>query len=124
MRAQSQQPDNLRASVIDRFSRIAVTPNQDRKFPVGLESAKKLGHERAEVETLPSAITESFCGVGNPFSLGGPESGETVLDLGCAFRSEAGPRWCRSPGNGGSRRGHSMKLSVRSRGHFKSCVVP
>jgi arsenite methyltransferase len=83
MPTQSQQPDNLRASVIDRFSRIATTPNQERKFPVGPESAKKLGYGPAVVEALPSAVTESFCGVGNPFSLGEPEPGQTVLDLGC-----------------------------------------
>ena len=28
-------------------------------------------------------MTESFCGVGNPFSLGDPQPGQTVLDLGC-----------------------------------------
>ena len=28
-------------------------------------------------------MTESFCGVGNPFSLGEPLPGQTVLDLGC-----------------------------------------
>ena len=83
MPTQSQQPDNLRASVIDRFSRIATTPNQERKFPVGPKSAKKLGYEPAEVDALPSAVTESFCGVGNPFSLGEPEPGQIVLDLGC-----------------------------------------
>ena len=27
--------------------------------------------------------TESFCGVGNPFTLGEPLPGQTVLDLGC-----------------------------------------
>src|SRR5450631_1420141 len=83
MPIECERPDNLRASVIGRFSRIATTPNQERKFPVGPESAKKLGYEPAEVDALPSAVTESFCGVGNPFSLGGPEAGETVVDLGC-----------------------------------------
>ncbi len=32
--------------------------------------------------SLP-AVTESFCGVGNPFALGDPHAGQTVLDLGC-----------------------------------------
>ena len=77
------QSDALRASVIDRFRRVAIAPDQERKFPVGPESAKKLGYEPAEVDALPSAVTESFCGVGNPFSLGDPQPGQTVLDLGC-----------------------------------------
>ena len=32
---------------------------------------------------MPASVTESFCGVGNPFSLGQPQPGQTVLDLGC-----------------------------------------
>ncbi len=83
MPTQSQQPEDLRASVIDRFRRVAIAPEQETKFPVGPESAKKLGYEPAEVDALPSAVTESYCGVGNPFSMSKPQSGQVVLDLGC-----------------------------------------
>ncbi len=83
MPTESQQPDNLRASVIDRFRRVAMKPDQERKFPVGSESAKRLGYEPCEVDALPSAVTESFCGVGNPFLLGQPLPDHRVLDLGC-----------------------------------------
>ncbi len=83
MPTQSQQPEYLRASVIDRFRRVAIAPDQERKFPVGPESAKKLGYQIAEVDALPAAVTESFCGAGNPFILGDPLTGQTVLDLGC-----------------------------------------
>jgi hypothetical protein len=83
MPIESEQPENLRASVIDRFRRVAIAPDQERKFPIGPESAKKLGYAPAEVDALPTSVTDSFCGVGNPFSLGQPLPGETVLDLGC-----------------------------------------
>src|SRR5271157_1353686 len=83
MPTQTQQPDNLRASVIDRFRKVATAPDQETKFPVGPESAKKLGYDPCEVDALPSAVTESFCGVGNPFSLENPQPAQTVLDLGC-----------------------------------------
>ena len=53
MPTQSQQPDNLRASVIDRFRRVAIAADQERKFPVGPESAKKLGYDASEVDSLP-----------------------------------------------------------------------
>jgi arsenite methyltransferase len=76
-------PDDLRASVIDRFRRVATAPELERKFPIGPASAKKLGYDPAEVDALPPAVTESFCGVGNPFSMGEPLSGQRVLDLGC-----------------------------------------
>jgi SAM-dependent methyltransferase len=74
---------DLRASVIDRFRSVATAPYQERKFDIGPESAKNLGYDPAEVDALPTSVTESFCGVGNPFSLGEPQPGQTVLDLGC-----------------------------------------
>jgi arsenite methyltransferase len=83
MPTESQQPANLRASVKDRFRSVAIAPDQERKFPVGPESAKRLGYDVTEVDSLPPSLTESFCGVGNPFSLGDPQPGQTVLDLGC-----------------------------------------
>ena len=83
MPTEFQQQDNLRASVIGRFRSVAIAPDQERKFPVGAESAKKLGYNPVEVDASSSAATESFCGVGNPFTLGDPLSGQTVLDLGC-----------------------------------------
>jgi arsenite methyltransferase len=89
MPIKSDKPANLRASVIDRFRRLATAPDEERKFPVGPESAKKLGYDLAEVDSLPSAVTEAFCGVGNPFSLGEPEPGQIVLDLGCGAGIDA-----------------------------------
>jgi hypothetical protein len=32
------QPDNLRASVIDRFRREAIAPDQEQRFPVRLDT--------------------------------------------------------------------------------------
>ena len=75
--------DDLRDAVIDRFRLVATAPDQERKFPVGPESAKRLGYDPAEVDAVPSVVAESFCGVGNPFSMGEPLPGQTVLDLGC-----------------------------------------
>ena len=45
---------------IDRFHKVATAPEQESKFPVGPESAKKLGYEPAEVDALPSAAIESL----------------------------------------------------------------
>jgi hypothetical protein len=83
------KPDDLRTSVVDRFSRIATAPEQERRFPIGPESAKRLGYDALEVDSLPPSVTKSFCGVGNPFSLGEPGPGSTVLDLGCGAGLDA-----------------------------------
>ena len=34
-------------------------------------------------QALPGSALESFCGVGNPFSIGEIRGGESVLDIGC-----------------------------------------
>lgn len=77
-----QDPDAIRTSVRERFTRIAETPEQERRFPVGPESAKILGYRAREIDDLPRQVTESFCGVGNPLDLGALRTGQTVLDLG------------------------------------------
>ncbi len=46
-----------------------------------------MSYDAAEIDALPSSVTESFCGVGIPFVLGVPKAGQAVLDLGCG----AGP---------------------------------
>src|SRR5438874_588433 len=75
-------PDAIRAAVEQRFAQVARSPEQERKFPVGPASARKLGYDPQEIDTLPTSVTESFCGVGNPLGLGEVRPGQTVLDLG------------------------------------------
>ena len=66
MSTESRQPAKLRGFVENRFRRIAMEPDRERKFPVGPESAKRLGYGCGEVDALPSSLTESFRGAGNP----------------------------------------------------------
>jgi ubiquinone/menaquinone biosynthesis C-methylase UbiE len=42
-----------------------------------------LGYEPNLMNQLPEHVLASYCGVGNPFSLGPLHPGETVLDIGC-----------------------------------------
>ncbi|HLX64186.1 MAG TPA: methyltransferase domain-containing protein [Planctomycetota bacterium] len=75
--------DSLISAVKSRFARVALSPREKPPFPIGPESAKQLGYAAAEIDALPPEVTESFAGVGNPFSLGAIHRGETVLDIGC-----------------------------------------
>ncbi len=70
------------AAVEQRFAQVARSPDQETKFPVGPASAKKLGYDPQEIDALPTSVTESFCGVGNPLGLGDVRPGQAVLDLG------------------------------------------
>jgi arsenite methyltransferase len=74
--------EDIHAAVKERFAAIARSPEHEQKFPVGPASAKKLGYDPQVIDALPSSVTESFCGVGNPLSLGELHPGQTVLDLG------------------------------------------
>lgn len=52
-------------------------------YPVGRDGACALGYDPSIIETAHAGFLESFCGVGNPFSLGRIRSGSAVLDVGC-----------------------------------------
>lgn len=75
--------EKLKDQIKQRFTQVALQPLEEKKFPVGPESAVRLGYNRLEINTLPSSVTESFAGVGNVFSLGASLAGEVILDLGC-----------------------------------------
>jgi ubiquinone/menaquinone biosynthesis C-methylase UbiE len=52
-------------------------------YPTGREGAEALGYDPEIVNSAPARMLESFCGVGNPFSLGKISPGDAVLDFGC-----------------------------------------
>jgi arsenite methyltransferase len=76
-------PDQIKASIKERFDGLARAPDSEKAFPIGPESAKALGYSVDEIDGLPPSVTESFAGVGNPFLLADILADQTVLDLGC-----------------------------------------
>lgn len=66
-----------------RFVKVATDPTAPQRHPHGPASAKKLGYDPAEIDALPTVVTESFAGVGNPLGLHPIRPGETVVDIGC-----------------------------------------
>jgi len=62
-------PDAICAAVEQRFAQVASSPELEKKFPVGLASAQKLGYDPQGSDAVPPWATESFCGVGNPLGL-------------------------------------------------------
>jgi SAM-dependent methyltransferase len=75
-------PDDIAGEVRERFARLAFAPHEEKTFLIGADSAKTLGYDAAELDALPTSVTESFAGVGNPFALGALRSGDVVFDLG------------------------------------------
>ena len=72
----------LREAIQDEYAAVATCPTNGFHFHVGRFLARRLEYPDAQVAALPDAVVESFAGVGNPFSLGLLQPGETVVDLG------------------------------------------
>lgn len=66
-----------------KFAKVACTPQGLFKYPTGRDGLEALKYDPSIVSTLPTAAVDSYCGVGNPFSLGSIHEGEAVLDIGC-----------------------------------------
>lgn len=81
--------ETIKATVKERFGKVARSPHEKQPFAIGPDSAKRLGYGVGEIDSLPIQVTESFAGVGNPLRLGDILPGQTVLDLGSGAGMDA-----------------------------------
>jgi len=77
------QAEALRDAVRAKYGAVSEQAGGHFAYPVGRESASGLGYEPEWLDAVPAGIVDHFVGVGNPFRLRRPLSGEHVLDLGC-----------------------------------------
>jgi arsenite methyltransferase len=75
--------DVLRAEIAKTYTDVSAQQDAEFIFPTGRAWAQDLGYPEPELSRVPDASVASFAGVANPFALGRPQAGETVLDLGC-----------------------------------------
>ncbi len=74
----------LRAEIQSIYSRVAADPSAEFHFHRGPDyAAERLHYDAAELATLPSAVTGSFAGIGNPHAVAPLPAGATVVDIGC-----------------------------------------
>lgn len=78
-----QEKGLIRDKIQEKYARVAASPASCFRYPTGREGIEKLGYPRELWQDFPEDILASFCGVGNPFSLGVIEPGQWVLDIGC-----------------------------------------
>jgi SAM-dependent methyltransferase len=74
--------DGLRAAIQEEYATVAAQPDRGFHFHTGRPLARLLGYEEAWLEGVPEGSIASFAGTGNPFSLGLPNRGEHVVDVG------------------------------------------
>lgn len=78
-----------RASTVEFHDRIASGALTEDSFLRGRALAERLGYPTAVVDALPDRIVERFIGLANPFALGQPGAGATVVDVGCGAGFDA-----------------------------------
>src|SRR5262245_50324257 len=74
---------HLREAIRLVYSDVVSDPKKPYHFLTGPTYAvDRLGYSAADVGELPDSVTGPFAGVGAPLSLGAPDRGDTVLDIG------------------------------------------
>jgi arsenite methyltransferase len=75
-------PEALRASVREKYRKVATDPDGGFHFHTGRPLARLLGYDEQIVAALPDRAVESFAGVANPFSLHPLGQDDRVVDVG------------------------------------------
>ena len=75
--------DKIEAGIRRKYSEVAKNPEGHFQYPTGIKGLEALRYDKSLIDRLPDAVASSYCGVGNPFSLGKIHEGERVLDIGC-----------------------------------------
>lgn len=77
------QVERIQAEIREKYRTVADGPAGYFRYPVGAEGLSGLGYDPSLTDRLPPEVAGSYCGVGNPFSLGEIPEGASVLDIGC-----------------------------------------
>lgn len=75
--------EQIHEGIRQRYAAVARQPVGQFPYPVGRGSAERLGYRLDLLDRVPPAVADHFVGVGNPFTLGEPQPGWAVLDIGC-----------------------------------------
>jgi len=78
-----QDVEAIRSAIRGKHAEVSLSAEGKFNYPTGKIGAESLGYDSDAIRQAPSRLLESFCGVGNPFSLGEIQSGTTILDFGC-----------------------------------------
>ncbi len=79
----SEDLKEIRSVIRKKYAEVSVSADGKFQYPVGKDGAEALGYDPVIMQKAGPKLLESFCGVGNPFSLGEIRHGDVVLDFGC-----------------------------------------
>lgn len=81
--------NKINKAIRKKYKKVAKNPAGLFKYPTGRAGLKALQYRAEIINALPEAVTDSYCGVGNPFALGPVNKGEALLDIGCGSGVDA-----------------------------------
>jgi SAM-dependent methyltransferase len=79
----SKEKDKIYKGIRKRYKQVAKKPDGLFKYPTGKAGLEALQYDAEIILALPETVVASYCGVGNPFTLGAISEGERILDIGC-----------------------------------------
>jgi arsenite methyltransferase len=79
----SQEKVKIYKGIRKKYKKVAKKVDGLFKYPTGKVGLEALHYDSEIIKGLPETVIASYCGVGNPFSLGSVNEGESVLDMGC-----------------------------------------
>lgn len=83
------EAERLRRALQKQYARMALFPGKTYHLHTGRFLVDRLGYDTSLVDDLPRLAVDSFCGAANPFALGRPSPGASVLDVGCGSGMDA-----------------------------------
>ncbi len=78
-----QDKQRIEEGIRGKYLKVAVSPEGHFRYPTGRAGLEALHYDPYLIRVLPESVTASYCGVGNPFSLGPIHPGDFILDIGC-----------------------------------------
>ncbi len=78
-----QEKQQIREAIREKYKKVSSTASGRFKYATGKEGAMALAYDHDLLKEMPEELLASFCGVGNPFSLGEITKGDDILDIGC-----------------------------------------
>jgi len=79
----------IESGIREKYTAVAGSPSGHFAYPTGREGLVGLNYGERALSLLPESVASSYCGVGNPLSLGEINPGERVLDVGCGAGVDA-----------------------------------
>ncbi len=79
----SDERKRIQQGIKEKYKVVAINPEGKFRYPTGRAGLEGQKYDPEILRVLPEDVLASYCGVGNPFSLGPVTKGEAALDIGC-----------------------------------------